>query len=323
MTYQAPPPSWPPAAPYPPQPQPPFQPPRSRPRYSRFAVPFLSLFSAELYRDVARNWRGIGVLYLLLVMFVTWVPVLIKGHAALRGAMQDPQLAAIIDELPSVTIKNGVVSIKEPEPYIVRDPKTRRALIYVDTTNRFDRPEAAQAVALLGRSTLEVRQPNKTEVHDLSRVDYLYVDSATVRRWVDALPRLYAFFALPGALVWSLVWGLVRMLAYGLIGMMFASMFNAQLDFAALLRLSAVAMTPGMAIDTLSWLAGMPPVLPCCGWSFIIGAITVGYVAFAVKANAAPVVPPRDYGQPQYGFPGAAPAGYMPAPPPGNPPAQY
>ena len=318
MTTQGPYPSWPPAAPYPPQPQPQPRPPRTRPRYSRFAALVLSFFSAPLYRDVARNWGGIALLYLLLVMFLTWLPVLVKGHVGLRKAVQDPQVNAIVDELPSVTINKGVVSIQEPEPYIVRDPQTGRALLYVDTTNRFDRPEAAQAVALLGRSTLEMRQPNKTEVHDLSRVDYLYVDAATVRRWVDAMPRLYAVFALPAVLVWSLAWGLVRMLIYGLIGMMFASIFNARLDYAALLRLSAVAMTPGMVLDMISWLAAVPPPMPCCGWSFIIGAITVGYLAFAVRANSQPAVPPGGYGYTD-SFPASPPPAYAPAPPPAPP----
>lgn len=311
------PPQWPPAqAPYP------QAPPPGRKRFGRITALFLSFFSADLYRDVARNWRGIALLYLLLLCLLTWIPVLVKTHLGMRRAANDPEAAAVINQMPSITINKGVVSIKEPEPYLMKDPQTGQTLLYVDTSNRFDRPEAKQAVFLLGRSTLETRNQNKTQIHDLSQFPDVYVDKIIVGRWLDTFAKWFAVMALPLAMLGSLVWGLVRLLLYALIGLMFNSMFNARLDYAALMRLSAVAMTPAMVLDTvLIWLVGAP--VPCCGSMFLAGAITLGYLAFAVKANAQPLVPPGM--GPTYGFPMApATAGYPQQPAyaqqPGYPP---
>jgi hypothetical protein len=321
MSAQPPSPAWPPPGapgvpgvppgPYPPRPTPPQ--PRAKPRYSRFAALVLSLFSPSLYRDVARNWRGIGVLYLLLLMALTWLPPIIRGHITLRNFVRD-EAPAVIDQLPTLTIRDGVASIEEPEPYVVRDPETGRAMIYVDTTGEFSQEkDAREATFLLSRSKLEVRQPNKTEVHDLSKIEYLYIDKHVARRWLGSGATVFGPLAYVGALLWSLVWGMIRLLIYALIGLIFVSAFNARLDFAALMRLAAVAMTPGMLLDTLSWTFNFG-WMPCCGWSMLIGMITLIYLGFAVKVNA-DVVPPGAY-PPPYGLPGGPAQHPHPPPPP-------
>jgi len=115
------------------------------------------------------------------------------------------------------------------------------------------------------------------------------------------------------SVLWSLVTGLVRLLLFALIGMGFASSFNAKLDFPALMRLSAVAMTPAMVIDTLAWTFNFG-YLPCCGWGILMAVVTLAYFVFGVKANAEAT--PTMYGGP--GFL-AGPTTYPPAPTPFSP----
>ena len=47
-------------------------------RYGRIQGLVLSLGWTDFYRDVAKDWRGIGMLYLLLVIALTWIPLLVK-----------------------------------------------------------------------------------------------------------------------------------------------------------------------------------------------------------------------------------------------------
>jgi hypothetical protein len=270
----------------------------------------LSFFSASLYRDVARTWRGIGLLYLLLLLVLTWLPPIIRTHLSFRRFVRN-EAPAVIDQTPTLTITKGVVSIAEPEPYFMRDPKTGRAVVYIDTSGAFDRgKEAQEAVILVSRSTMEVRQPNKTEVHDLSKVDSFHMDRRDAARWLDLASTWFGPVAYVASVLWSLVTGLLRLLLYALVGMAFASSFNARLDFPALMRLSAVAMTPAMLVDTLAWTFNFG-YLPCCGWGVLMAVATLAYLVFAVKANAdaAPTV----YGGP--GFP-AGPTPYPPSPTP-------
>ena len=46
-------------------------------RFSGLHALVLSFFSPALYRDVALQWRGIGVLYLLLVATICAIPRLV------------------------------------------------------------------------------------------------------------------------------------------------------------------------------------------------------------------------------------------------------
>src|SRR5688500_20251727 len=97
------PPGMPPGSPPPPQPRP-------KPQYSRFTALVLSFFSAALYRDVARRWRGIGLLYLLLLMFVTWLPVVIRWNLQMRAWSDGGAAQRRLAVFPTITITSGVVS---------------------------------------------------------------------------------------------------------------------------------------------------------------------------------------------------------------------
>jgi hypothetical protein len=304
----------PPAAPTPGGPPPGPRPPA---KYSRFSALVLSFFSADLYRDVARGWRGIGFLYLLLLFVLTWIPPIARSHVSIRRFAYGPEAATALKQFPTVTIQNGVASIAEPEPYVWRDPSNGEPIVYVDTSGDPDSPEAAKAKILLRRSSLEFRNsPSETRVYDLKDVKYFFVDKNKALGYIQRFAHLYAATAYPTVVVTSLVWGLVRLLLYGVIGLIFVSSFNARLDYAALMRLSAVAMTPGMVLDTLGWTFNFG-WLPCCGWSALIGVITLVYLGFAVKANAEPAPPG---GATPYPYPYPYPSPQAQAyPPPHNP----
>ena len=45
---------------------------------NRLQALYASLYSRDLYRDVADNWKGIGRLYLLLLLSLTWMPSAVR-----------------------------------------------------------------------------------------------------------------------------------------------------------------------------------------------------------------------------------------------------
>ena len=77
------------------------------------------------------------------------------------------------------------------------------------------------------------------------------------------------------------------MLIYALIGLLFARMLNANLDYKALMRLAAISITPVLVLNLLFDL--IPLYIP--GW-FLLGiVIELVYLFVAVKVNAEPDVP--------------------------------
>ena len=65
-------------------------------RFGRFVGLIISRsFIPAFYRDVARNWGGIGFLYLLLLFTITWIPVLAQWQLAFQKKAADkfPKIA--------------------------------------------------------------------------------------------------------------------------------------------------------------------------------------------------------------------------------------
>ena len=94
-------------------------------RYGVFHGLLLSLFSPAYYRDVARHWGGIGFVYLLLMLFVTWVPILVHWQTRLNGKIRNDFPEAVKD-FPKITIQNGKVSSPAQQPFIVKGPDGKR-----------------------------------------------------------------------------------------------------------------------------------------------------------------------------------------------------
>src|SRR5471030_3287703 len=89
-------------------------------RFGRFVGLVLSLFLPAFYRDVARNWGGIGLLYLLLLFTLTWMPFLVKAHLGARKFAQE-DFPKIAKDLPDITLKNGKVSSPVAQPFEIKD----------------------------------------------------------------------------------------------------------------------------------------------------------------------------------------------------------
>jgi hypothetical protein len=313
--------------PYPPM-QPP--PPRERKRFGAFSALVLSFFSAELYRDVGRRWRGIGFWYLALLMLITAVPDAIKAHIGFGKFVKD-DAQSVISTFPTITIKNHKASIAEPEPYLWREPKGQ-VLLYVDTTGKFDLPAGQNALAKLSDTQLFLKKStSETTVYALAQFPDFSVDKNDLGRWLDVSTHWVGAVVFGFLFIFPFIGHFFQILIYGLFGMVFCAMFNAKLDYAALLRLSAVAITPAVLIATALDLTGVN--IPAAGWIYF--GIEMLFLGIAVKANASgqatppggfPVgyaPPPVGYASPQApGGYGQPPAGYAPPPPGQYPPPQ-
>ncbi|HEY2584475.1 MAG TPA: DUF1189 domain-containing protein [Tepidisphaeraceae bacterium] len=277
-----------------------------RRKHSRLTALVLSFFSPDLYRDVARRWRGIGFLYLVLLLAVSWLPVAAKIQVSFTRFVQH-DAARVLAGFPAITINNGVVSIDRPEPYVWRDADSGEVILYVDTTNAFDTPEAARAKVKLGRSQMIVKQSEfETRSYDLSQFKSFYVNRARLLGWMQVASYWIGLGIFVFGLVFTLIWHVIQVLIYGAIGLLLAMMMNARgLDYPALVRLAAVAITPAILLSTAFDLTGA--AVPYAGWLFF--ALEMGYLAFAVKANVEPAVAPP-------------PPPPFPAYPPPMPPAQ-
>jgi uncharacterized protein DUF1189 len=258
-------------------------------RYSIFHPLVLSFFSKSLYRDVGKHWRGTGLLYLLLVLALVWIPTIIKGQLGLSSWVEGDS-KEITKQIPAITISNGQVSTDVTTPYVIKDPKTGTDIAIIDTTGEYETLDNTDAKFLLTKSKL-IASKNATEdrTYDLAGVESFYVDRVRVENWLANARTWFIPVLYPLALIFSFIFRAIQVLVYALVGLLFARILHANLDFKALMRLAAISITPVLVLNLI--LEFVPLHIP--GWSLLGIVIALAYLFLAVKVNAEPDdVPP-------------------------------
>lgn len=254
-------------------------------QYSMLQTFYLSFYSRDLYQDVRKNWKGTGFLYLLLLLALTWLPTMVSVHGNLTEEIRR-EAPKYIEQVPKITVVRGEVSIDRPVPYEIADPATGEPFAVIDTSGTITAFEQTKAPVLLTKTKFMYRHPRRAEtrIYDLTAIEDLTIDRDDVGRWVELFRKYFSIAAYPFALAGSFVLRVLQVLIYAAIGLLFVAMLRAGLDYPVLLRLTSVAVTPAIVLKMLSTAAGIHFPAP----GLIRFAVAMGYLFFAVKANAEP-----------------------------------
>ena len=261
-------------------------------KYSIFHLPVLAFFSKDLYADIARNWKGVNFLYLLLLLAVCWVGAMVRLHRNLNNFIIN-DAPAFIDQVPEITITDGQVSIKEDQPYYITSPDTGQVLIVIDTTGKIGSLEETEAFCLLTKNKLMIKKNDRqTDTEDLSRVKSFSVTSEQITGWSKLIAKFAAPVMYPFALIGSYICIIVQVLIYAAVGMLMASICKTKLPYAALIRLAVAAVTPAIIVYTILALAGN--AIP--SYWYLIGCLVaaMGYLFFAVRSVSGNQPQPTD-----------------------------
>jgi len=253
-------------------------------KFSIIHIPVFSFFSKELYRDVGLYWKGVNFSYLLLLLAICWIPMMSKVHIAFSNFV-DNEAPAVVEQVPEITITDGEVSIKEPQPYYIRIPKCGGGdiLAIIDTTGTIKSLEDPNAICLLTKTNIMWRQGEfEIRTIDLSEVKNFALDSERIMGWLNIARKFLVIIIYPFALLGSYLYRIVQALIYAAIGLLFASWCKVTLSYTALLRLAVVAVTPCVIINTILGLAGIH--LPYIGLLYLL--VALAYLLFGVKASS-------------------------------------
>ncbi len=251
-------------------------------KFSISHIPVLSFFSKELYIDVGQNWKGVNFSYLLLLLAICWIPTMIKIHVGISNFVNN-ETPAIVNQVPEITITEGQVSIKESQPYYIKDPDSDEPLAIIDTTGQIESLEGTDAFCLLTGNKVIIKEGEfENRTYDLSNVQAFAVDSERITGWLGIGRKFLAVVIYPFALLGSYLFRIVQALIYAAVGLLFALWCKVTLSYATLLRLAVVAMTPCLLAKTIFGIADIH--LPYA--TLISLVITLAYLFFAVKANS-------------------------------------
>ncbi|NOG60378.1 MAG: DUF1189 domain-containing protein [Proteobacteria bacterium] len=250
-------------------------------KYSLLQIPALSFFATDVYRDMANNKEGVGFGYLFLLLAFCWLLIIIVLDSSYKSYL-DENAPGFLSQFPEITIIDGQASIKEMQPYYIDDPKTGQHIAVIDTKGTINSLEQTDAVILLTKTSV-IFEKNQIETRsfDLSEVGDVVIDRALISSWVEATKSWFAVFMYPFALAGSYLYRIIQMLIYAAIGLLFVSICKAELEYTQLLRLSVVAVTPSIIINTLLWMSGTN--LPFAGFMYFI--LTMIYLFLGIKAT--------------------------------------
>jgi len=255
--------------------------------FAYFDALWQSFFSPGLYVDVAKRWQGIGFLYLLFIVTISWLPDLVKMQIGLQ-AWHGNAAEAFIRQVPAINITDGVASASADTPYFIKDPKDGKVLGIIDFTGQYTNLENTSAMVLLTRKEVIAKHSSsETRSYDLSGVKHFAIDQTRVRHWVHLFVTWIVLLIAPLVIVFTYAFRMIQALIYAAVGMAFANWFHVKLTYNELLRIVCVALTPVIIFTMVTDLLPMFRTFPRPLVWLIHLAIALWYISFAVKACAA------------------------------------
>jgi len=126
------------------------------PVYRYWEAFYMAFYSRNLYIDVGKRWKGLGLLYLLLLIAVLSIPFSLRLTSDFNTTFNE-QLINPLMQLPTVYVQKGQVSFDHPMPYLIKNNKDQVVLI-VDTTGQVQ--------------TIDARYPNLSILITKDRIYY-------------------------------------------------------------------------------------------------------------------------------------------------------
>jgi len=268
-----------------------------QPHFGYFQALYRSFYSSRLYLDVAKRWRGFGIVYLLLVIALFVIPFSLRLLVGFVDYFNN-QIIQPIRSLPDIYIQNGKVVFDKPMPYLIKNNQGEVVSI-IDTnakTTEIDKIWPHWMI-FITQDTLSLRVPD-VNLPWLKTLNPITGEPDTFRQkifpgtnevfsaknWVQSggihsVKYFGAFMVYPMAVSMFASMILLGLPVLALMGQLFSRvLFSWPLRFTQACRLMAVASTPALLIFFILITTGYLKT----GVGFILLATWIIYFCVAV-----------------------------------------
>lgn len=253
-------------------------------KYHVMEALFLSFYSKSLYQDVAKEWKGLALGYLLLVIAICWLPFSFDFHRFINQGRSI--LPGIISQVPNITISKGNLSIDKPVPYTIKEPDDQTTLVIFDTSGQYTSIEQTNAFMLVTKNKVIVRNglgPGaKVTYYSVEKFGNMNISKEDVEYIMDKIIFIISILMYPLAVIISFAYRFLEALFLGGIGFLFGKFFHVSLTYKTNIRLAVIALTPALILTTMaeyfSW-----PIFYIKFFSLILPVVYVFYAIYAQK----------------------------------------
>lgn len=267
------------------------------PVYRYWAALLMSFYSSRLYIDVGKRWRGIGILYLLLVIAIGSIPYSLRMIVEFNNDFNQ-RIIQPIAVLPTIMIQNGSIIFDKPMPYFLKNNKDQVVSIIdtKDTITKFDNTYPELTI-LVNKDVIYYKLPTphimgvvtpETEkgvvlAQPFDKSVNMIFDGKKIIQENSISALKYAGELMIYPFVMTVLYSIfvVVFLTFAFLGQLFARIFfSFHLSFKQSCRLFMVSVTPMslifMVLLSLNW------IFP--GLGFVLLVLMFGYFSFAIKS---------------------------------------
>ena len=221
---------------------------------------YKSFYSRDLYRDVAQNWGGGVVLYLFILLIISWLVFSVKAETSLVASFKI-MAVKVAPQLPEIKIKDGILTTPESRPYLINDPDSNTLFAVIDESGKYKNLEDAPkgTKVLVTRDSIYYFNEDNNSVKTQKIPDNLNFDvtAEQAQKILVTFGEWIWFIILPILLLGSFVYRLVQALIYAVFGKIFAAMAGNPIEYSKILKLSFIAVTPAIVVSTILTTAGI------------------------------------------------------------------
>ena len=249
--------------------------------YPFFKKIFHSFYNKNVYTYCAKmETDKIGLLYLLLMIAIFWIPLMTKVHVGI-STFVETELPQVVQKFPVVEIHDGVASFDKPSPYIMKDEKTGEDVAIFDDSGEYTSLENTTAKVLVtDRKVIVRKNAFENQEYTLAQIKDFTLTHEKILSWASKakyISILMYLIIIPCIFLYRAFQALI----YSLIGLIFQAILETKFSFQTIYRLAILSITPAFIVDKI--LACFD--LEFTGWTFLCMVISLTYLFFALKAN--------------------------------------
>ncbi len=251
-------------------------------KYNLFHAIYMSFFSKDFYRDVARNWYGLSILFLLILVLITGIPVLMEINAGINRFVEQSS-TKVVQQMPPVTIKNGRLSTPQNRPYLVTiETDGEKESIIVDTTGKYTSIEQTGARVLVTSTQVYLKKnDNEAAIFALESIEKFQLTQDEIKYWINLFGKWFMIFFAPFLLAGIFLLRFLQVLVYTLFGLIMKAVLNSKINYGSLLSLTAMSLTPVLLLNFVLTVSKSGVDVPL--WANFI--IAMGYLFFGIKSE--------------------------------------
>lgn len=245
-------------------------------------IPFKSFGNFDFYREVAFDWKGTNLFYLLVLVAICWIPIALRLQIAFSD-MAEKYSADLIRQIPEISFNDGMAKSSIQDTVFIKMPDSGELIGIIDTSNRkfFEGSNQNPAFVLRKDSIILQNSNGASQTWQIGELglEGLTINQGLLEDWVTFSKKYFVAFLFPFAVFITFAFRMLQIFIYSGMILLLSGISKAGLKFENAFRLSTVAITPGLIFKACIEAAGL-------SFRFdeaIMSIITLGLAATAIK----------------------------------------